>query len=325
MKKLLIAVLLAGTALAGQAVGQELQDRANALFDPLPESMPGAENDTPAEVALGQKLYFEKKLSVNGTQSCNSCHRLDNNLGGDDGNPVSPGAVKGKFGGRNAPTTINAGFHLAQFWDGRAADLEEQATGPILNPVEMGMPSGDKVVARLKDDADYRRAFDEVFGEAVSMENIARAIAAYERTLISEDRFDDYLNGDTAALNQQEKRGLKTFMDAGCAGCHNGALLGGNSYQKMGVVQAYENTEDKGRMEVTGKESDKYVFKVPSLRNVALTAPYFHDGAVATLEEAVRRMGSLQLGRQLGDDQVADITAFLGALSNKDSRDLAQR
>lgn len=326
MRKLLITLLLAGVAQGVQAGDKTLHQRANAMFDPLPETMPGAENDSAAEVELGRELYFEEKLSFNGTQSCNSCHRIDGGRAGVDNEPTSPGAAEGKFGNRNSPTTLNAGLHIAQFWDGRAADLVEQAKGPILNPVEMGMPSEEQAVENIRGEESYRQAFAKVYGgEGVTYQNIAEAIAAFERTLITRDRFDDYLKGDLAALNEQEKRGLETFMDSGCGGCHAGALLGGNLYQKMGLVKPYANTEDKGRMAVTGKESDKYVFKVPSLRNIALTGPYFHDGAVESLEEAVRQMATLQLGRELNEQQVADITAFLGSLSRKDGQDLARR
>jgi cytochrome c peroxidase len=325
MKKSLILALLSGVALGAQAADQDLREQAHALFDPLPETMPGAEKDSKAEVALGKDLYFEKKLSANETQSCNTCHRLDGGRAGDDGKPVSPGAKDGRFGNRNAPTTINAGLHVAQFWDGRAEDLKAQAKGPILNPKEMAMSSKGDVVQRIRNTGDYAQRFETVFADrGVTYDTIAEAIAAYERTLISEDRFDAWLEGDDQALTKKEKRGLKAFMDTGCASCHNGALLGGTSYQKMGVVEPYENTEDVGRMKVTGKETDKYVFKVPTLRNVALTDPYFHDGAVSSLKEAVRKMGTLQLGRDLDNRTVNEIVAFLKTLNKKDSQNFAQ-
>jgi cytochrome c peroxidase len=319
--------VLAATLLTGalQAQDSGLHERANAIFDPLPETMPGAEQDSRAKVALGRDLYFEEALSVNATQSCNTCHRLDQGRAGDDGRPVSPGAVEGREGNRNAPTVINAGLHVDQFWDGRADDLKEQAQGPILNPEEMALPSAEAAEENIREAGDYKARFNDVYDQGVTFDNIAEAIAAFERTLISEDRFDAWLEGDRDALTKKEKRGLKTFMDTGCTSCHSGALLGGDSYRKMGMVEPYADTDDKGRMKVTGKESDKFVFKVPSLRNVALTAPYFHDGGVASLDQAVRKMASLQLGRDLTDKQVRDIVAFLETLNKKDDENFAQR
>jgi cytochrome c peroxidase len=280
--------------------------------------MPGSENDTEARIQLGKKLYFEENISINDTQSCNSCHRVDENLGGVDNLPTSKGA-KGDIGGRNAPTTLNAGFHIAQFWDGRAPDLAAQAKGPVLNPIEMGMPDEASVLERLKEhnyEALFKQAFPDV-EQPLTYDNFAEAVAAFERTLITRDRFDDFLAGKRGALSKDEKKGLTLFIKTGCADCHNGALLGGDSYEKMGVVEDYANTEDVGRYAVTKKDEDKYVFKVPSLRNIALTAPYFHDGKAATLEDAVKQMASLQLGEELNQEQVGLIVAFLGSLSDK--------
>ncbi len=321
-----MAVLVATLASGGlQAQESGLHERAKAIFDPLPDTMPGAEEDSRAQVELGRDLYFEEALSVNGTQSCNTCHRLDEGRAGDDGRAVSPGAVDGREGSRNAPTVINAGLHVDQFWDGRKDDLKAQAKGPVLNPKEMALPSAEAAERNIRDTGDYKARFNKLYEQGVTFDNIADAIAAYERTLISEDRFDAWLEGDRDALTKKEKRGLKTFMDTGCTSCHSGALLGGDSYQKMGIVEPYADTDDKGRMEVTGKESDKFVFKVPSLRNVALTAPYFHDGGVASLDQAVRKMASLQLGRDLTDKQVRDIVAFLETLNKNDDENFAQR
>ena len=312
----------ATTALADAA----LRAQASTFFKPLPATMPGAENDSPALISLGEKLYFETALSINGEQSCNSCHQINNQGAGVDNNPTSPGALKGRFGDRNSPTVLNAGFHLAQFWDGRAADLKEQAKGPILNPVEMAVPDEATAVKRLRD-AGYESAFSETFPgqkNALNYDNVAAAIAAFERTLITRDRFDEFLKGDDSALTGPEKQGLKTFISTGCIACHSGALLGGSMYQKMGSVHPYANSEDKGREAVTGNASDRYVFKVPSLRDISRTAPYFHDGAVATLDEAVKQMAWLQLGRELSDADTASIVAFLKALENTRPVDLAQ-
>ena len=304
---------------ADAAKPAEVREKAKAFFQPVPDKMPGAEKDTAPLVSLGRKLYFEKGLSANNSQSCNSCHAVDKNRGGVDNEPTSPGAF-GKRGGRNSPTVLNAGFHLAQFWDGRAADLAAQAKGPILNPGEMAMPSEAEVVKKISGMAEYPKAFAAAFPgekEAVSYENIARAIAAFERTLVTHDRFDDFLKGDDKALTGPELKGLETFVSTGCIACHNGPLMGGNSYQKMGVVNAYANTEDLGRQAVTKSEEDKLKFKVPSLRNIGLTAPYFHDGKAATLDEAVRQMAWLQLGRKLEDTEVQSIVTFLNALTDK--------
>jgi len=297
-----------------------LRTKAKAIFPPLPDKMPGAEKDTPARVTLGKKLYFEKNLSSNRTQSCNSCHHVEPGQAGVDSLPTSPGAL-GKLGGRNSPTTLNAGFHIAQFWDGRAATLEDQAKGPVLNPGEMGMPDPNAVLERLTAQAEYVTLFKEAFpGEAsaITYDNFASAVAAFERTLITKDRYDDFVKGDDKALSAAELKGLDTFINTGCIACHIGATFGGQMYQKMGLVNAYENKEDLGRFEVTKNEADKYFFKVPSLRNIALTGPYFHDGKVVTLDEAVTKMAWMQLGRKLTDEEVKSIVTFLNALSDKE-------
>lgn len=297
----------------------DLLKEAKAVFKPLPDKMPGSENDTEARIELGEKLYFEKKISINRTQSCNSCHRVDENLGGVDNLPTSKGA-EGEFGGRNAPTTLNAGFHITQFWDGRAPDLAAQAKGPVLNPIEMGMPDEASVLERLKE-AGYAESFKKAFPDAeqpLTYDNLAEAVAAFERTLITCDRFDDFLGGDEDALNKRELNGLRLFMKVGCADCHSGALLGGDRYEEMGEASAYANTKDLGRFDVTKKEEDKFVFKVPSLRNIAITGPYFHDGKAESLEDAVKQMGSLQLGEELKERQVKTIAAFLSALTDKE-------
>lgn len=320
-----ISLLAATWALSPGARADTVQDPASLrvqtleVIQPLPERMPGAELDTAAMIQLGKRLYFEKKLSRNQTQSCNSCHAVDQGGAGVDHQTTSPGAF-GKLGSRNSPTTWNAGFHLAQFWDGRAENLVAQAKGPVLNPVEMAMPSEADVVSRLLNDAEYEKEFTTAFpgsSQPVNYENMARAIAAYERTLITHDRFDEFLKGNDRRLTAAELKGLRTFLAVGCTTCHNGPLLGGNSYQKLGLVNAYSNQKDIGRAAVTKEDADMFRFKVPSLRNVAATYPYFHDGQAARLADAVRQMGKLQLGLDLPDDQVADITAFLRSLTGK--------
>ena len=297
----------------------ELRKRSLEVVSPIPDKMPGSENDTPVRVALGRSLFFEKNISANGTQSCNSCHAVDDRRGGVDNEPTSPGAF-GKRGGRNSPTVLNAGFHIAQFWDGRAATLEDQAKGPVLNPGEMAMPSEAEVLKRLGTSHKYQKAFKEAFpGEEkpITYDNFAKAVAAFERTLRTQDRFDDFLKGDDKALTAAELKGLDTFLTVGCTTCHNGPLLGGNGYKKLGVLNEYADKSDKGRIEVTKEEYDEFVFKVPSLRNIAITAPYFHNGSQKTLEEAVKSMAWLQLGKELKPEEVGDIAAFLKALTDK--------
>lgn len=287
------------------------------LFEPLPDSIID-EKKNATLIKLGKMLYMDPRLSVNDKISCNSCHQL--NKFGVDNEPTSPGH-EGKRGNRNSPTTLNAALHIAQFWDGRAQDVEEQALGPILNPVEMGMPTdeGVAVISKLKKIDEYKDLFPQAFKdekEPFTYKNVGKAIGAFERTLLTPSRFDDYLKGDEDALTADEKRGLKKFVHIGCATCHNGVAIGGNSFKKLGLVEPFE-TADMGRYEVTGIETDKQVFKVPSLRNITKTGPYFHDGSVETLDEAIRLMAKHQLGQQVGDGFIRDVKAFLGSLTWK--------
>jgi cytochrome c peroxidase len=309
------ALLIPAAAVAAPAEN----DAWKALFSPLPDSAPSATNPlTPEKIALGKKLYLDKRLSKNQDISCNSCHKLDGF--GVDNEPTSPGD-KGQRGGRNSPTSFNAALHIAQFWDGRAATVEAQALGPILNPIEMAMDSEAAVIDRLKADSATVKEFATAFPgekEPLTYANIGNAIGAFERTLITPSRFDDWLKGDAAALTADEKRGAKLFAETGCTACHNGATLGGQMYQKLGLVKPYE-TKDLGRFEQTKNESDKFVFKVPSLRNVAKTGPYFHDGSIKTLPEAVSVMAEHQLGKKLDAKQVSDIVTFLNALTAKNA------
>lgn len=302
----------------GEDHGHEMNRTSlKQYFEPLPESIIDEQKNA-ALIKLGKMLYLDPRLSVNNKISCNSCHGLGNF--GVDNEPTSPGH-EGKRGNRNSPTTMNAALHIAQFWDGRARDVEEQALGPILNPVEMGMPDKGTVVKKLKEIDIYQKLFAEAFSDQkhpFNYNNIGVAIGAFERTLLTPSRFDDYLKGDDDALSQVEKRGLHKFVKIGCATCHNGVAIGGNSFKKIGLIEPYE-TADLGRYEVTKIESDKYVFKVPSLRNITKTAPYFHDGSVNTLEEAVRLMAKHQLGRDVGHGFIRDIKAFLESLKGKDN------
>jgi cytochrome c peroxidase len=271
---------------------------------------------------LGKKLYFETALSQANNISCNSCHMLDKY--GVDNEPTSPGH-KGQRGDRNSPTVYNAGLHLAQFWDGRAEDLKAQAKGPITNPIEMAIVDEKAAVKRVKEIKSYIDLFKASYPkqkDPVTYDNIADAIATFEMNLLTPSRFDDFLNGDSAALGHAEKNGLNTFMEVGCTSCHNGVAIGGGMYQKLGLEVAYP-TKDLGRYNVTKDEEDKYFFKVPSLRNVEKTAPYFHDGSIETLEQAVTLMGKHQLGLDLKKQQINDITTFLKSLTGRLPNDVA--
>lgn len=283
-----------------------------ALFKPV-AAIPVAPTDKEL-VELGRMLYHETRLSIAQNQSCNSCHQLENF--GVDNQPTSPGS-KGALGGRNSPTTYGAFAHVAQFWDGRSPTVEEQAKGPILNPIEMGMKDEASVVALLESIPGYQEAFARAFPTAekkITYDHLAKAIGSFERYLVTPSRFDAYLAGDAAALTDDEKKGLDTFIAAGCTTCHLGEQVGGSMYQKLGLVVPYD-TKDLGRYEVTKSDADKFVFKVPSLRNIEKTGPYFHDGTVATLEDAVRLMGKHQLGKDLTPDEVGAIVTFLKSLT----------
>ena len=295
-----------------------LQRSDLAMFGPLPEAFDSPTNPpSAAKIALGQMLYHDKRLSKNQDISCASCHELDK--GGADARPTSPGH-KGQLGSRNAPTVLNAAGQFVQFWDGRAKDVEEQAKGPILNPVEMAMASSETVLAVLKSIPEYAAAFQAAFpgeADALTYDNLGKAIGAFERKLATRSRWDKYLAGDDAALQEDEKAGVQEFVAAGCTACHNGVLIGGAMYQKAGLVKAWPNQKDLGRFGVTKQEADRLFFKVPSLRNIANTAPYFHDGSAATLDVAIRTMAAHQLGKQLTDAQVAAIAKWLGSLTGE--------
>ena len=286
------------------------------VFKALPAVMDSAGNPiTDDKISLGRMLYYDPRLSRGQDVSCNTCHALDKY--GVDDEALSTG-FKGQKGARNAPTVYNAAGHFVQFWDGRASTIEEQAKGPILNPVEMAMTDQKRVVQVLRSMPEYVEAFQKAFPGAkdpLTFDNVAQAIGAFERKLVTSARWDKFLGGDQAALTDQEKAGLNTFLDVGCQACHNGAFLGGSVFQKLGAVKPYPDTRDLGRFDVTKQEADKQVFKVPSLRNVEKTAPYFHDGSVKTLEEAVTKMANYQLGRSLSPADATSILAFLKTLT----------
>ena len=270
----------------------------------------------PAMVELGKKLWFDPRLSKSGFISCNSCHNLS--MGGSDNLPTSIGH-HWQEGPINSPTVLNSSLNLAQFWDGRAKDLQEQAGGPIANPGEMAFTHA-LAVDLLRSIPQYVAEFKKVFGhDKLTIEEVTSAIAAFEETLTTPNaRFDQWLKGDKKAIDAQELRGYQLFKNAGCVACHNGPNLGGSSFQRMGVVEPYKTTSTaEGRFAVTGKDADRFNFKVPTLRNVELTYPYFHDGAADTLAQAVDTMGRLQLGRKFSDAENADIVAFLKTLTGE--------
>ena len=303
---------------------------ATSPWQPLPDTAPApADNPTtPAKVELGKMLYFDPRLSSTGTVSCFSCHNVME--GGDDHRPTSIG-VHGHVGGRNAPTVWNAAFLSTQFWDGRAASLEDQAKGPPANPIEMGMPNLDAVVGRIRNIPGYAPYFAKAFGagDTVTLDNADKAIAAYERTLITPNSaYDRYAKGDTQALTAQQVRGLNTFAEVGCTSCHQGPTFAGPAlpvgtgffmkfptYPDSPYVKKYDFLSDTGRASSTKNDADRNLWRVPSLRNLVYTAPYFHNGQVHTIDEAVRVMASTQLNRTLEPAQVADIAAFLESLT----------
>lgn len=303
-----------------------------ANWEALPEKAPAPEDNptTEAKITLGRMLFLDPRFSSTGTVSCNSCHNVM--AGGDDNRAVSMG-VHGQTGGRSAPTVWNSAFSSSQFWDGRAATLEDQAKGPVINPVEMGMSDVEVAMDKVRSIPGYNEYFVAAFGEddPMTVDNAAKAVAAYERTLITPNSpYDRYVKGDKKAMTEQQVRGMNTFDSVGCTACHAGAAFGGPAmapgtgffmkhptYADSKYVEKYKLTEDTGRFQVTNKEADKHLFKVPTLRNITLTAPYLHNGAVKTLDEAVRVMASTQLNKELSDEQVADIVAFLDALTGE--------
>lgn len=303
---------------AAKAEGVQVDKNLLAAFGKLPDAMKAEGRELSDDrIALGRMLYFDKRLSKNHDISCNSCHMLDKF--GVDGEPTSPGH-KGQRGDRNSPTVYNAAAHIAQFWDGRAKDVEEQAKGPVLNPVEMAMADEGSVVAVLKSIPGYAEPFKKAYPEAkdpITYENMAVAIGAFERKLLTPSKWDAFLGGDKKALSDAEKKGFNEFAAAGCPTCHSGVMVGGAMYQKLGLAKPWPSTKDEGRFALTKNDADKFMFKVPSLRNIAKTGPYFHDGSVADLGEAVKMMSEHQLGKELKKEQIDSIVAFLGALTGE--------
>lgn len=309
------AVIGTTTAIDAQRVLSDAQQ----LFSALPDSFDNPLHVvTEEKIILGRQLYYDKRLSKNHDLSCNSCHDLAN-YGVDARAPIMPTSRghKAQLGGRNSPTTYNAAGHLAQFWDGRAPDVEAQAQGPVLNPVEMALPNAEQAVKVLKSIPGYAPLFTAAFpGEAdpITFANAATAIGAFERKLVTKGRFDQFLMGQLDALTMPELEGLSLF-EKSCAACHGGAELGGANYHKLGAMKAYPSM-DQGRFQATMQEADRYFFKVPTLRNIDKTAPYFHDGSIATLEQAVKVMGEYQTPKgTFTDAEVTSLVTFLKALT----------
>ena len=303
-----------------EANDSQKQNWANEPILPIP-----ADVDLDArKVALGEKLFNDPQFSHDNTISCASCHSLS--LGGTDQLPRSIG-VNGQRGAINAPTVFNAVYNFKQFWDGRAESLEEQIDGPTHSAAEMGS-NWEEIVQKLRNSSEYVSAFSPLYNQGIEINNIKDAIATYERSLVTPDsRFDQFLRGDQNILTADEKEGYRVFKSVGCISCHQGINVGGNLFEEFGVMGNYFTdrgsvTEaDLGRFNVTKKESDKHVFKVPSLRNVALTKPYFHDGSAETLEDAVSVMSKYQLGRQLSAQEIDSIVKFLKTLSGEYKRE----
>lgn len=316
---LLAGAVLGGASLAAQATPTPAPAAAPARAarpaEPI-QPIVALRVTQPAKVELGKKLYFDPRLSRSGFISCNSCHNLS--MGGSDNLETSIGD-HWQRGPINAPTVLNSSMNLAQFWDGRAASLQEQAGGPIANPGEMALSHG-LALDVLRSIPQYVVEFNGVFGNPdVTIDQVTEAIAAFEATLVTPDsRFDQYLRGNRRAINAQERAGYELFKSSGCVACHHGPAVGGASFQKMGLFGTYETQSTAiGRAAVTGKDADRMTFKVPTLRNVELTYPYFHDGAAHTLEDAVQVMGRLQVGREFTPLEVAQIVAFLRTLTGK--------
>lgn len=324
--KTVLTVMAAAGLLAMGAGAEEIPAARLRLYKPLPAVMESASNPlTEAKIELGRILYYENRLSKSHKFSCNSCHLLDKY--GVDNEPTSEGH-KGLRGDRNSPTVYNAAGHFAQFWDGRAKDVEEQAKGPVLNPVEMAMPDEATVIATLKSMPEYPELFKRAFpgqAEPINYDNFALAVGAFERKLVTPSRWDRFLAGDRNALAAEERAGFNKFYATGCHTCHLGAYVGGTSFQKLGVVKPWPNQKDLGRYVVTKQAKDRMMFKTPSLRNVAKTAPYLHDGSVKTLEEAVSLMAEYQHGKKLTPAEVDSIVTWLKTLTGELPLDYIRR
>lgn len=320
---LILILACGGSSLAADESAQKLMDQAREAFGVLPHDMSTPEYPvSPERVELGHQLFFDPRISADGTVSCSRCHLPA--LYGTDG-LAKPVGAHGRVNPRNAPTVLNAALQFKAHWRGDRVNVEDQAKQALIGPPSFGNPDYAAAVAKLKAIPGYGPLFEKAFpGESdpITPDNWGKAIGAYERTLVTPSRFDDYLAGKAGALSENEKNGLRLFMNNGCIACHNGPGIGGGMFQKFGVREDYwketgVSEPDKGRFDVTKDPADLYVFKVPSLRNVAMTAPYFHDGSVNSLPDAVRIMAKVQLDQSPTGTEIADITAFLASLTGK--------
>jgi cytochrome c peroxidase len=320
-------LIVAGLAVISPIVAPSLRaaDLTEAflpMFQPLPAEARTADNElTESKIALGRQLFFDKRFSKNHDISCNSCHNVAKY--GTDNAPTSSGH-KGQHGGRSAPTVFNAAVHIAQFWDGRAPTVEEQAKGPVLNPIEMAMPDKDTVLKVINSIPEYVDAFKKAFPNdvaSVNYDNFGKAIGAYERKLLTPGRWDEFLKGRKDALTDAEKKGLSEFVSVGCVNCHMGMGVGGHLYQKLGLVKPWNGLKDNGRSDITKNEAEKGFFKVPSLRNITETGPYLHDGSVKELPEMVKLMAEHQLGKTISNEQCSAIVTFLKSLKGELPKD----
>jgi len=316
-----VSILSSSTLSLGSNEDEDLLKKATQIFSPLPQVILSEKNPvTPEKVILGKILFYETRISVDGTVSCARCHPIG--LYGADGLRKAIGN-NCKVNPRNAPTIFNAAGQISAHWIGNRTDVEDQARQSVTGPPSFGMPSNEAVERRLKEIKGYLDLFKKAFpkdNDPITVDNFSKAVGAFERTLVTPSRFDIFLRGDQTALTAPQKRGLKTFMETGCIMCHPGAYVGGQSYQKFGLFESYwqvtkSKDVDEGRYVVTKNESDKYVFKVPTLRNVEMTSPYFHDGSVDRLHDALWIMGKIQLGRDLTRSQVEEIASFLRSLT----------
>ena len=323
-----MAIMLASSAAwAATPDDEALLKQAQAMFKPLPKDMGTAEFPvTPERVTLGRLLFFDPRISLDGTVSCAKCHQPS--LYGTDA-LAKPIGVKDRQNPRNAPTVLNAALQLAAHWRGDRVNVEDQATKALIGPPSFGQPDFQAAMAKIKAIPNYREMFRKVFPgdkDPITPENWGKAIGAYERTLVTPSPFDAYLAGNIQALTPAARDGLRKFIDIGCTACHSGVGVGGGMYQKFGVVEdlwkeTHSQTINKGRFDVTNNSVDMYLFKVPSLRNVAMTPPYFHDGSVATLPAAVYVMGKVRLGKDLSKQDVDAIVIFLGSLTGRLPKD----
>ena len=320
---IVIAAALTMTATTVPSANISLLEQARSVFKPLPKTIPAPDNPlTPEKIALGRMLFFEPRVSLDGTVSCSRCHQPG--LYSTDALPKPLGALH-RENPCNAPVIFNSALQIVAHWRGDRKSVEDQATQALIGPPSFGNPSYEAAMAKLKAIPGYPDLFARAFPnekEPVTPENWGKAIGAFERTLVTPSPFDAYLEGDERALTAEAQAGLREFIQIGCAGCHNGAGVGGGMFQKFGLVEDYwketgSPNPDKGRFDVTKNDADLYVFKVPILRNVTRTAPYFHDGSVATLPEAVRIMAKVQLGKTLTETQVRQLVAFLDSLTGK--------